>query len=117
MRRIVMLLLVLGVATMLVAAVQDTSSQSQSGQSQAQQPSNSQATQQSQTDSQNNKQMSGKVSSDGKTFTNDKDSKSYTVDNPDALKGHEGEPVALVVQMDPTTNTVHILTVTAPEQK
>jgi uncharacterized protein YpmS len=115
MRRIVMLLLVLGVATMLVAAVQDTSSQSQSGQSQAQQPSNSQATQQSQTDS--NKQMTGKVSSDGKTFTNDKDSKSYTVDNPDALKGHEGEPVALVVQMDPTTNTVHILTVTAPEQK
>jgi predicted lipid-binding transport protein (Tim44 family) len=123
MKKLVMMLLVLGFTTALLAAAQDTSSQSQSSQSQTQpqQPSTSsssgsQATPQSSTGTQNDKHMTGKVSSDGKTFTSDKDSKSYAVDNPDALKGHEGQPVALVVRMDPDTNTLHILTVAAPQQ-
>jgi hypothetical protein len=39
--------------------------------------------------------LSGKISDDGKTFTSDKDKKSWTVANPEALKGHEGHDVTL----------------------
>jgi hypothetical protein len=59
--------------------------------------------------------MSGTVSKDGKSFTSDSDSKKYKVDNPDALQGHEGQQVALVVSVDPTTNTVHIIQVGGPQ--
>ena len=37
----------------------------------------------------------GKISDDGKTFVSDKDGKSWTISNPDAVKGHEGHHVAL----------------------
>jgi hypothetical protein len=59
--------------------------------------------------------MSGTVSKDGKSFTSDSDSKKYKVDNPDALQGHEGQQVSLVVSVDPTTNTVHIIQVGGPQ--
>jgi hypothetical protein len=59
--------------------------------------------------------MTGTVSKDGKSFTSDSDSKKYKVDNPDALQGHEGQQVALVVSVDPTTNTVHIIQVGGPQ--
>ena len=61
-------------------------------------------------------EMSGNVSSNGKTFTNDKDSKDYKVDNPDALKGHEGQHVAIIVHVDPDTGVIHIMQVEAPPQ-
>ena len=35
--------------------------------------------------------MSAKVSNGGKTFTNDSDSKSYNVSNPEALKDYENQ--------------------------
>jgi hypothetical protein len=57
--------------------------------------------------------MSGKLSSDNKTFTSDSN-KTYTVDNPEAAKGQEGQQVALIVQVDPDTNTVHIIQVAPP---
>ena len=32
----------------------------------------------------------GKISDDGKTFVSDKDGKTWTIKNPEAVKGHEG---------------------------
>lgn len=61
-------------------------------------------------------EMSGKVSGDDKTFVSDKDSKSYTVDNPDALKGHEGQHVALVFHVDPDTGDIQVTQVEMPQQ-
>src|SRR5207245_783562 len=43
--------------------------------------------------------LTGKISADGKTFV-DKDNKSWTVSNPEALKGHEGHEVTLKVHED-----------------
>jgi hypothetical protein len=99
-----------------------TSPSGQSGQSgqtdQTTQGSQSSQTSQSDQSSQmggkhKQKKMSGKVSSDDKSITTS-DNKTYTVDNPDALKGQEGQQVALIVQLDPDTNTVHIIQVAPP---
>ena len=54
--------------------------------------------------------LSGKVSADGKTFV-DKDNKSWTVSNPDALKGHEGHEVTLKVHEDAAKNGIHVVSV------
>ena len=59
--------------------------------------------------------MSGKVSEDGKTVVNDKNNKSYTVSNPSSLKDYEGQDVALIVQVDPANNTIHIIQVAPPQ--
>ena len=53
--------------------------------------------------------VEGKVSKDGKRFVNDKDQKSWKVDNPDMTKGHENQQVAMVVVVDPDTNEIHII--------
>jgi hypothetical protein len=39
--------------------------------------------------------LMGTVSDDGKTFTNDKDQKAWTIQNPEALKGHEGHHISV----------------------
>jgi hypothetical protein len=49
-----------------------------------------------------------KISDDGKTFVSDKDSKSWTISNPDAVKGHEGHHVTLQAQVDGDKNEVHV---------
>ena len=54
--------------------------------------------------------LSGKVSADGKTFV-DKDNKSWTVTNPEALKGHEGHEVHLKAHVDATKNEIHVVSV------
>src|SRR5436853_6772849 len=72
---------------------------------------------QSKASTSNSKTMSGTVSHDRKTFTNDKNNKSYTVDNPDALQGQQDQHVALIVNVDPDTNTIHILQLEAPPQR
>src|SRR5437016_2526689 len=54
--------------------------------------------------------LSGKVSADAKTFV-DKDNKSWTVSNPEALKGHEGHEVTLKAHEDATKNEIHVLSV------
>lgn len=51
--------------------------------------------------------LMGKISDDGKTLT-DKDGKSWTIDNPDAVKGHEGHEVSLRGQVDTASNTIHV---------
>jgi hypothetical protein len=54
--------------------------------------------------------LSGKISADGKTFV-DKDNKSWTVANPDALKGHEGHEVTLKAHVDAAKNEIHVMSV------
>jgi hypothetical protein len=44
--------------------------------------------------------IEGKISDDGKTFVSDKDGKSWTISNPDAVKGHEGHHVMLKASVD-----------------
>jgi hypothetical protein len=50
----------------------------------------------------------GTVSSDGKTFVADKDNKSWTIDNPEAVKAHEGHHVSLNANADTATDTLHV---------
>ena len=54
--------------------------------------------------------LSGKISADGKTFV-DKDSKSWTVVNPETLKGHEGHEVTLKAHVDTAKNEIHVVSV------
>ena len=53
--------------------------------------------------------ITGKISDDGKMFVNDKDSKSWTISNPDAVKGHEGHHVTLQAHVDADKNEVHVV--------
>jgi hypothetical protein len=55
--------------------------------------------------------LSGKVSDDGKSFVSDKDNKSWTVSNPDALKGHEGHEVKVKAHEDAAKNEIHVVSV------
>ena len=50
----------------------------------------------------------GKISDDGKSFVSDKDGKTWTIDNPDAVKGHEGHHVVLNAQVDAGAGSVHV---------
>jgi hypothetical protein len=53
--------------------------------------------------------ITGKISDDGKTFVNDKDSKSWTISNPEAVKGHEGHHVTLTAHVYADKNEVHVM--------
>jgi hypothetical protein len=54
--------------------------------------------------------LSGKVSANGKTFV-DKDNKSWTVTNPETVKGHEGHEVTLKAHEDAAKNEIHVVSV------
>jgi len=51
----------------------------------------------------------GKISDDGKTFVSDKDGKSWTISNPDAVKGHEGHHVALKAHVSADKGEVDVV--------
>jgi hypothetical protein len=53
--------------------------------------------------------VKGKISADGKTFVSDKDGKSWTIVNPDAVKGHEGHHVVLNAHVYPDKMQVHVM--------
>ena len=53
--------------------------------------------------------VTGKISDDGKMFVSDKDSKSWTISNPDAVKGHEGHHVTLTAHVYADKNEVHVM--------
>jgi hypothetical protein len=53
--------------------------------------------------------ITGKISDDGKIFVNDKDGKSWTISNPDAIKGHEGHHVTLQAHVDADSNEIKVL--------
>ncbi len=71
---------------------------------------------QSETKDSKGKNMSGTVSHDRKTFKSDANDKNYKVDNPQALNGQEDQHVAVIVAVDPDTNTIHIIQVEPPPQ-
>ena len=52
--------------------------------------------------------VTGKISDDGKSFVSDKDGKTWTITNPDAVKGHEGHHVTLKAQADADKGTVKV---------
>ena len=59
----------------------------------------------------------GKISDDGKTFASDKDGKSWTINNADAVKGHEGHHVILKATVDADKNEVHVLSLKMAKDK
>ena len=116
MKTLLVLSLTLILALPAIAMAQDPASQSPSGSS-ASQPSASP----SQSPSQSNDTMGqsaksgavkGTVSQDGKTLVSD-DGKSWTIANPDAVKGHEGQRVELKGSADASTNQINVTSVKA----
>ncbi len=55
--------------------------------------------------------LSGKVGDDGKSFVSDTDNKSWTVSNPHALKGHEGQEVKIKAHEDAAKNEIRVVSV------
>lgn len=53
--------------------------------------------------------ITGKISDDGKTFVSDKDGKSLTISNPEAVKGHEGHHVALKGRVSADKTSVDVV--------
>jgi pentapeptide MXKDX repeat protein len=53
--------------------------------------------------------VTGKISDDGKSFVGDKDSKSWTIINPEAVKGHEGHHVTLKAHVNADKMEVHVM--------
>jgi len=52
-----------------------------------------------------------KVDGDKITFVADKDQKSWAVENPEALKGHEGHRVQVKANVDADKGSIHIMEV------
>ena len=61
--------------------------------------------------------LKGKTSDDGKSITTDKDNKTYTIENSDAVKGHEGHDVRLSGHVDASNNSIHVTSVTMACEK
>jgi hypothetical protein len=61
--------------------------------------------------------IKGTISADGKSFVNDKDQKSWTIKNPEDVKGHEGHHVVLNAHVYPDTSEVHVMKVTMVAEK
>jgi pectin methylesterase-like acyl-CoA thioesterase len=101
MKIMISIIVIIGLSMMVVAQSQDRSSQ----QGQATQTSSDTK----------GKNMSGTVSHDAKSFKSDADSKKYKVDNPQALSGKEDQHVAVLVAVDPDTNTIHIMQLVPPQ--
>ncbi len=54
--------------------------------------------------------LSGKIGEDGKTFV-DKDGKSWTVSNPEAVKGHEGHEVTVKAHPNAEKTEIRVMSV------
>jgi len=55
--------------------------------------------------------ISGTVSDDGKSLTADKDQKSWTVQNPETLKDHEGHHVRVRAHVYADKGEIHVMSV------
>lgn len=53
--------------------------------------------------------ITGKISDDGKTFVSDKDGKSWTINNPAAVKGHEGHHVTLKAHVSSDKTSIDVV--------
>ena len=57
--------------------------------------------------------LSGKVGTDGKTLTTDKDSRIWMVSNPEALSGIDGQHVKVRALLDAAQSQIRIVSVSA----
>ena len=55
--------------------------------------------------------VKGTISQDGKSLVSDTDGKSWTIANPDAVKGHEGHHVELKGRTDASTGEIQVTSV------
>ncbi len=55
--------------------------------------------------------VKGTISEDGKSLVSDTDGKSWTIANPDAVKGHEGHHVELKGSTDATSGEIQVTSV------
>src|SRR5215470_18038630 len=55
--------------------------------------------------------VKGTISDDGKSFVSDSDGKSWTIANPDAVKGHEGHHVELKGSADASAGQIQVSSV------
>jgi hypothetical protein len=55
--------------------------------------------------------VKGTISEDGKSIVSDTDGKSWTIANPDAVKGHEGHHVQVTGSADAATGQIQIASV------
>lgn len=90
----------------LAAIAQDTGAQQPSGE----QGSMSQGQMSGKKAAHSKSHLMGKISDDGKSLT-DKDGKSWTIENPDAVKGHEGHEVTLRGSIDTANNSINVKSV------
>jgi hypothetical protein len=58
--------------------------------------------------------MMGTVRADGQTLTFVTDQRAWNVDNPEALKGHEGHYLRVTAHIYPDKNSIHITEVKLP---
>ena len=98
MKKLIVISFVLALATALLALAQETAKPGEMKQD----------TMKAEKASTKAVKLSGKISDDGKTFV-DKDNKSWTVTNPEALKGHEGHEVTLKAHVDAAKNEIHVV--------
>jgi hypothetical protein len=61
-------------------------------------------------------QLAGTISDTGQTFVSDKGGKSWTIINPDAVKGHEGHHVLLTANVDADKNEVNVVSLKMAEK-
>lgn len=111
MKRLGVTLFVLVLWMSLAAIAQDTGAQQPAG--------NSQSTTTSTSKKKGAKlhHLKGKISDDGKSFTTDKGNKTYTIENADAVKGHEGHDVHLSGHVDESNNSIHVTSVKMAGEK
>ena len=107
MKKLLVLAFALVLPILVSAAAQDTMKQDPSMQG-GQTPSAKTSTK--------TKSVKGKVSDDGKTLTDDA-GKSWTVSNPEALKGHEGHEVTVKGEADAAKNEIHVKSVKMKKEK
>ena len=55
--------------------------------------------------------LKGTISEDGKSIVSDTDGKSWTIANPDAVKGHEGHHVQLMGSADASSGQIQVTSV------
>jgi hypothetical protein len=116
MKKLLGLSLAMVLALPLMALAQSSSSQSQDP---AAQPSSSSQGTMGQNDSSMGKgshaaksgAVKGTISQDGKSLVSDTDGKSWTIANPDAVKGHEGHHVELKGSTDASTGEIQVTSV------
>lgn len=63
------------------------------------------------------KTIAGTISDDGKSFTSDKDKSTWTLKNPEDVKGHEGHHVKLQAHVYKDSKELHVMKVTMMGEK